>query len=238
MAALHHLDATTPHQLVRREAVDALALELDGALRDLATLGFQEVRDGLRVVVLPAPWRARSPRRRRGGRSATRPQHEDHVVVDDLDVVDDRIAWRSLSRERRTSAGSGGHPLRKRERAGEWGRSGRPVAGFGPLGPAGVLLDIVLRVGLDQRPDLILSAVAIQSEPFTYLVPSHTDTNTLLWPEWFAAGELQRGGEALHAHLLELASVMLSDSMPRRTSSPFDDLLSRQPLRVAGSPRP
>ena len=29
VAALHHLDAAAPHEIVGREAVDALALELD-----------------------------------------------------------------------------------------------------------------------------------------------------------------------------------------------------------------
>jgi hypothetical protein len=98
--AFHHLAHAQAHELVGREAIDALSSELDGALRHLAPLGVQQVRDGLERGRL-----ARAVRTEEGDDAAFRHlerhalQHQDDVVVDDLDVVDRQIrAGRGLRR--------------------------------------------------------------------------------------------------------------------------------------------
>jgi hypothetical protein len=88
VAALHHLDAAAAHQLAGGEAVDALAHELDGALGHVAALRQQQVGDGLERGGLAGAVGAEQGHDgalRHGQRHAL--QHEDDVVVDDLDVV-------------------------------------------------------------------------------------------------------------------------------------------------------
>ena len=89
VAALQHLDAAAAHELVGGELVDPLAVEFDRALRHLAALGMQQVGDGLQGRRLAGAVRAEQgddAALGHGERDAF--QHEDHVVVDDLDVVD------------------------------------------------------------------------------------------------------------------------------------------------------
>ena len=74
--------------------VDALAVELDRALRHLAALGVEQVGDRLQRRRLARAIRAQQrddAAARHGERHAL--QHQDHVVVDDLDIVDrqDRV---------------------------------------------------------------------------------------------------------------------------------------------------
>src|SRR5450755_2029957 len=89
---LHDLADAHPHQLVRRQLVDAPPLKLDRALRDVTALRGKQIRDGLQ---------------RRGLAGAVGSQqgddfplwnlerdaleHENDVIVDDLDVVDREI---------------------------------------------------------------------------------------------------------------------------------------------------
>ena len=95
--AFHHLDAAAPHQLVGRELVDALALEHDRALGDLAALGVQQVGDRLQRRGLAGAVGAEQ-RHDAALRHVERHalQHEDDVIVDDLDVVDREDGLRRL----------------------------------------------------------------------------------------------------------------------------------------------
>ena len=92
VAAFHDLADAALHQRRRVELVDALAAEQDLALGDVAALGAQQVGDRLQ-------------RRRLAGAVGAQQRHDltfpdlerdaaqdqDHVVVDDLDVVDRKI---------------------------------------------------------------------------------------------------------------------------------------------------
>ena len=52
----HHLDAAAANQIVGRQPVDALALELDRALGDVAAFGLRcRLEIAFSVVDLPAP---------------------------------------------------------------------------------------------------------------------------------------------------------------------------------------
>ena len=89
VAAFQHLDAAAPHQVVGREALDALALEFDRTLGHLATLGMEQVETALRVVVLAGAVGAENgddaaPRHVQGDAL----QNQDDVIVDHFDIVD------------------------------------------------------------------------------------------------------------------------------------------------------
>jgi hypothetical protein len=89
VAALHHLDDALLDQIGRRHPVDALALVGDAALRDLAALGAQQVGDRLQRRRLAGAIGAEQrgdAALRHFERNAL--QHQDDVVVDDLDVLD------------------------------------------------------------------------------------------------------------------------------------------------------
>src|SRR5579871_5705331 len=47
VAAFHYLDAAPADQFIRSKIVNSCAVEQDGAFRDVAALGFQQIRDGL-----------------------------------------------------------------------------------------------------------------------------------------------------------------------------------------------
>jgi hypothetical protein len=89
MPAFHDLHHAALYQLGRIEPVDAIAAILDAALGDFATLRVQQVGDRLEGGGL-----ARAVRPEERDDAALRHfernalQHEDHVVVDNLDVVD------------------------------------------------------------------------------------------------------------------------------------------------------
>jgi hypothetical protein len=72
-----------------REVFDALAAQLDAALGDLAALGLEQVGDGAQRGGLAGAVAAQNGRDLAFGhveRNAL--EHQDHVVVDDLDAVD------------------------------------------------------------------------------------------------------------------------------------------------------
>ena len=105
MPAFHHLAHAHPHQLVGRQLVDALALELDRALGHVAALGRQQVGDRLERRALARAVGAEQRddlALRHFQRHAL--QHEDDVVVDHLDVVHREIGRRGL----RLQCGGGG----------------------------------------------------------------------------------------------------------------------------------
>src|SRR5256712_11885101 len=92
---LHHLADAALHQPGRIELVDALAAEHDLALRHLAALGAQQVRDGLQRGGLAGAVGAEQrddlallPLERHAL------EDQDDVVVDDLDIVDRQIRAR------------------------------------------------------------------------------------------------------------------------------------------------
>ena len=86
-AAFRHLDDAAPHQVVGREAVDPFATAMDLSLGDLAALGQQEGGDRLQGRRLA---RAVGAQQRHdaafGHRERDALQHEDHVIVDHLDI--------------------------------------------------------------------------------------------------------------------------------------------------------
>jgi hypothetical protein len=89
MPAFHHLHHATLHQVGRREVFDALAAQLDRALGHLAAFPLEQVghgsqRGGLARAV--ATQDRDDATLRHLQRHAF--EHEDHVVVDDLDAVD------------------------------------------------------------------------------------------------------------------------------------------------------
>jgi hypothetical protein len=89
MPALHHLTHAAADEVVRCPPVDALAAVFDRAFRDIAALGVQQVRDRLKRRRLARAVRAEQRDDAAFGhveRHAA--QHEDDVIVDDLDVVD------------------------------------------------------------------------------------------------------------------------------------------------------
>jgi hypothetical protein len=89
LPAFHHLDAAAAHQFVGRKPVHGDALELDRALGDFTALGVQQIGNRLERRRL-----ARAVRTEQRDDAALRHlkrhalQHQDHVVVDDLDIVD------------------------------------------------------------------------------------------------------------------------------------------------------
>src|SRR6266498_2909160 len=90
-ASLHHLEDAAADDLLGREPVDACSVELDGAVGDLALLGVEEIRDRLQGRRLPGA--VRSEERddlAAGDLERESLQHQDHVVVDDLDVLQAR----------------------------------------------------------------------------------------------------------------------------------------------------
>jgi len=88
MAPFHHLADAHAHELVGREPVDAMAAEVDRALRHLAALGLEQVRDRLeRRALAGAVGAEQRDDRALGHLERDALQHQDHVVVDHLDVV-------------------------------------------------------------------------------------------------------------------------------------------------------
>src|SRR6266545_1301881 len=85
----HDLHDPAPDHFGRTELVDRLSLELDAAFRHVSTLGSEQARDGLERGALA---RAVGPEEGDdaplGNLDRHALQHEDHVVVDHLDVVD------------------------------------------------------------------------------------------------------------------------------------------------------
>src|SRR5881396_4143900 len=87
--ALHHLDDSTLDDLGRVLPVDRQCLELDRALRHVTALGPEQPGDRLQGRALPgAVGPEEGDDAPRGDPQRHPLQHEDHVVVDHLDVVD------------------------------------------------------------------------------------------------------------------------------------------------------
>ena len=87
-AALHHLEDAAADDLVGIDAVDALAVEQDLAAGDLAVLGLEQAGDRLqRGRFARAVGAQQRHDRALGHFEAQAAQHQDHVVIDHLDVV-------------------------------------------------------------------------------------------------------------------------------------------------------
>src|SRR5438876_3301400 len=88
-APLQDLHDARAHEVGGVAAVDALPAELDGALGDLAPLGVQQIGDRLeRGRLAGAVGPEEGDDAPRGALERHPLEHQDHVVVDDLDVVD------------------------------------------------------------------------------------------------------------------------------------------------------
>src|ERR1700738_3035616 len=87
--ALHHLEDAAADDVLGRQRLDALPLQLDGAARHLALLALEQTGDGLERGALARPVGAEQRDDllllHLEGQAL---EDEDHVVVDDLDVVD------------------------------------------------------------------------------------------------------------------------------------------------------
>src|SRR6058998_3478547 len=91
--ALHHLDDSTLDDLGRVLPVDRQCLELDRALRHVTALGPEQPGDRLQGRALPGAVGPEEGDDAPLGDAERHPfQHEDHVIVDHLDVVD-RQQW-------------------------------------------------------------------------------------------------------------------------------------------------
>jgi hypothetical protein len=114
-AAFHHLEYAAPDDLVRVDAIDLFAGEADVATGDSAVFGLQQAGDGFQRCRFAGPVGAQQ-----GHDLAFRDleaeatQDQDHVVVDDLDIVD-REQGRFSGCNRRCRYGvdvdGGGHGL-------------------------------------------------------------------------------------------------------------------------------
>ncbi|MGY3367647.1 hypothetical protein ACVWZL_004772 [Bradyrhizobium sp. GM2.4] len=86
--ALHHLEDAAANDLVGIDAVDALAPEQDLAARDFAVLGLEQPGDRLQRRRLAGAVGAEQRHDRALGHvEAETAQHQDDVVIDDLDVA-------------------------------------------------------------------------------------------------------------------------------------------------------
>ena len=88
--AFHHLDDAELDQIGRGQRGDAPSRELDAALGDLAALGAQQIGDRLeRRGLAGAVGAEQRDDAALGNLERDALEHQDDVVVDDLDVVDD-----------------------------------------------------------------------------------------------------------------------------------------------------
>jgi hypothetical protein len=88
VAAFHHLHDPPPHHLVRVPPVEGLAVQLDRPLCDVPPLGPEEPRDRLeRGALACAVGPEEGDDAPLGDAERDALQHEDHMVVDHLDVV-------------------------------------------------------------------------------------------------------------------------------------------------------
>jgi acyl-CoA reductase-like NAD-dependent aldehyde dehydrogenase len=89
VAAFHHLHHAALHQVGRGEVLDALAAQLDAALGDLAALALEQVGHGAQRGGLARAVAAQDGHDAAFGHLQRHAlEHQDHVVVDDLDAVD------------------------------------------------------------------------------------------------------------------------------------------------------
>ena len=89
MSAFHDLHHTALHQVGRRQVFDALAMQFNAALGDFAALAFEQIGDGAqRGGFTRAVAAEQSHDAALGHLQGHAFQHQDHVVVNDLDAVD------------------------------------------------------------------------------------------------------------------------------------------------------
>src|SRR5439155_3658158 len=96
LAPFHHLHDTEPADLLRIPAVDPPPHELDAAVGHLAVLGLEQPRDGLERRGLARPVGAQQRHDLAlGDVERESLEDQDHVTVDDLDVVQSqhRCRW-------------------------------------------------------------------------------------------------------------------------------------------------
>ena len=87
-APLEHLGDAAPNDVVRRQPIQPLAVELDRALGDLATFRMQQTRDRLQrrgLAGAVGTEQCSDLTLPDGKRDAL--QHQDHAIIDDLDVA-------------------------------------------------------------------------------------------------------------------------------------------------------
>ena len=93
MPALHDLNDAALDQFIRRQLVNALALVFDRTLGHIAAFGVQQVRNGFQrrrfAGTVGAQQGDNLPL---GDVQGNALEHQDHVVVNDLDVVDVQVA--------------------------------------------------------------------------------------------------------------------------------------------------
>jgi len=86
--AFHYLKNPATDDVVRRQTVDGLAFELDGAVGHLSIFRRQEARDGFEGRRLPRTVRAEKTYDLTSAHFERKPAEDEHdVVVDDLDVI-------------------------------------------------------------------------------------------------------------------------------------------------------
>src|SRR5436190_4260970 len=213
MPAFHHLADAALHQRRRIEPVDTVALMEDLALGDVAALGAQQVGDCLERGRLAC---AVGAEQRHDGSfldvERHAPQDEDHVVIDDLDVLD---------REQRLRCHSS---PQKRKRRTEARRSVVRTCGYIESLPQsrGVMFFsfAYCAASASTIERTSLRSGSIQSVITFHLAPSHCWDLTRPEPSWSMHDTSVGGIRPTAPSSFRRLSSMLRCSMPQRICSP------------------
>ena len=211
MASFHHLDHAELDQIGRAERSDASPGERDGALGHLAALGAQQVGDRLQRGGLAG---AVGAQERDDAalldlqRDAL--QHQDDVVVHDLDVADRKQRPGRLRGALDPARQSGGGHLAARPSSTQLVQS----RGVMPCSFAYCAADASI-IG---RTTSFIGV--IQSETNDHFSPSHCWTRTAWLPSWSAQVTLSGGVKSDMPSSASRSSVMFRFSRPSRTCSP------------------
>ena len=89
MAPLHHLNHAALNKVGGGEVFDALAAQLDGALGDRATLALQQIGDGAQGGGFTRAVASQDSHNFAIGHlQGNTLEHQNHMVVDDLNAID------------------------------------------------------------------------------------------------------------------------------------------------------
>src|SRR5215469_8572462 len=239
MAPLHHLDAATSHELVWRARMHLFAVEDDGAFGHFATLGGQEIGDRLERGRFAGTVRAQelddvAP----GDLKRHALEHEDDVIVDNVDIVDgedrhggccrcDTIGGRAHAQRRRRTCrllhiaiGMDRHQLVTRH----------PSVSFFS---AAYFAAASLTMGA-----ITLSSLEYQSDVIFQSLPSQVWMRPVRAPSWSSQDTLTGFSSFSKPSCLSRSAVRLRFSRPQRTCSPVMGFLPNRScaVRIASTP--
>src|SRR6266550_9155661 len=234
MPAFHHLTNAQLDQLVRRQPVDAPALELDRPLGDVAPFGAQQIGDCFERRSL-----ARTVGSEQRGDPALRHferyalEHEDDVVVDDLDVVDRKVRLGHARRCGRRGVCRCGHGSESWLRAGQThlslsqrrgeGRECRKLVAQASLPQSRGVMPFSLAYAAADCSTIDRTSSRsgwIQSVITFHCLPSHCWNLTAPPPSWSAQVTFSDCMNPAAPSSLRRASLICRFSMPKRICSP------------------